>query len=618
MLLNNRYKIIKEIGKGGSGKVLLVFDVELEKRWAIKAIRKEKYAPDRGMQILGTLDHPAIPRIVERFEDSANIYCVMDYFPGKTLAEHLKEKGLLSPEAAMRIGIEVCEILEYLHSQTPPVIFRDIKPANLILNGEGHIRIVDFDTALRSSIFLKRGKEGQIQSGEIAVTKGFSPPEQYEGKVCRESDIYALGKTLLHTGNKNAVRKLKKVIRKATSFMPERRYGSAAAMKRELKQLYFLERGRKGICLALAALLLFLIFIIQMQSVAKGAAVQTYNDALLSGDYLTAINYKPEEPENYIELLEIWEKKGETEGGISKITALMEENDLDQKAPLAAARIEFEIGLLYMEGSIYDTGFERSPEKAEIHMANAVEAGYEEGQDFLFLAGCMNAYKEDKDYKKEAESIVKITDKYNLREDGLVNGEGEDNRKVKLRMPLLLCRLLNEDRTGLSEYMEEEPMTFALNLLQKLKMRVEKTNDESLLISMKADILIRIGECYRELGDCNAAIEAYAEAAGFLTGTDKCRVLKNEASVYRELNDTESAGYLYEKAIEILTGDDAHANEEENNEMLLDIYISYANMELLEAGNVDKGSEILKKIAAIPGGAENVGYQKLRERSGTL
>lgn len=146
---------------------------------------------EREANILATLSHPAIPRVYDYFSHNERSYLIMEFVEGKDLEVILNESQGFTPEAQV-VGwaIELCDVLEYLHNNKPePIIFRDMKPSNVMINNHGHITLVDFGIA-------KTFQTGQ--KGTMIGTEGYSPPEQYKGDATPLADIYALGATMHH------------------------------------------------------------------------------------------------------------------------------------------------------------------------------------------------------------------------------------------------------------------------------------------------------------------------------------------------------------------------------------------------------------------------------------
>ncbi|MEE0929376.1 MAG: serine/threonine-protein kinase [Acutalibacteraceae bacterium] len=199
-VIDDKYEILKEIGRGGMSIVYLAMDKHLNKQWAVKEIRKKGCGKNDEIVVnsllaeanmMKKLDHPSLPRIVDIIDNGVTIYVVMDYIEGESLDKILNEYGLQSEELVMGWAKQLCDALSYLHSQKPPIIYRDMKPSNVMLKPEGNIKIIDFGIA-------REYKEQSLADTTVLGTKGYAPPEQYSGQTDQRSDIYALGMTMHH------------------------------------------------------------------------------------------------------------------------------------------------------------------------------------------------------------------------------------------------------------------------------------------------------------------------------------------------------------------------------------------------------------------------------------
>jgi serine/threonine protein kinase len=202
-ILNERYRIEGQLGKGGMGAVYLAYDQTLD----IKVALKENLNPDpeseaqfrREAKLLASLRHPNLPRVTDHFILDEIQYLVMDYIEGEDLQTHLSRQPQDVAEV-MRWSDDVCDALTFLHTRQSPVIHRDIKPGNLKLQPDGRVILVDFGIA-------KANTDDQTATGARGMTPGFSPPEQFGGSgTDARSDQYALGATLyyLMTGKQPA------------------------------------------------------------------------------------------------------------------------------------------------------------------------------------------------------------------------------------------------------------------------------------------------------------------------------------------------------------------------------------------------------------------------------
>ncbi len=198
-LLAGRYQIERFLAGGGMGVVYIAQDQRLtDRRVAIKEIFDRFTNPEERAQAiayfhreadtLAQLTHPAIPAIFDRFGEGNCHYLVMDFIEGKNLEEEVAaQAGQLPESRVIEVGRELCDVLTYLHSFSPPVIYRDMKPGNVIIRPDGRIVLIDFGIA---RIFSPQGK------ATLIGTPGFAPPEQYSGKVDGRSDIYSLAATM--------------------------------------------------------------------------------------------------------------------------------------------------------------------------------------------------------------------------------------------------------------------------------------------------------------------------------------------------------------------------------------------------------------------------------------
>lgn len=204
-ILQSRYQVIRTLGKGGMGAVYLAADQRLNRRWvAVKEMSDAAIADPlqkqhataafhQEAQMLARLDHPNIPRIADFFTDAGNHYIVMEFVQGETLEAYLQRRGTVCDEPTVRAwALQLCDVLAHLHGQTPPVIFRDLKPGNIMLTPSGQLKLIDFGIAR----FFKVGRPGDTL---IMGTPGYAAPEQYgHSQTDARSDIYSLGVLLHH------------------------------------------------------------------------------------------------------------------------------------------------------------------------------------------------------------------------------------------------------------------------------------------------------------------------------------------------------------------------------------------------------------------------------------
>jgi outer membrane protein assembly factor BamB/tRNA A-37 threonylcarbamoyl transferase component Bud32 len=202
--LVDRYLIQEVVGVGGMGSVYRARDLHFPNVVKLVAVKEMiNQAPDplirativqnfeREANILATLSHPSIPRIYDYFSEDDRSYLVLEFIHGKDLEQIINEtQGFMAEEQIMAWAIELCDVLSFLHGHRPdPIIFRDMKPSNVMVNQSNNIILVDFGIA-------KPFQTGQ--KGTMIGTEGYSPPEQYRGEATTLADVYALGATLHH------------------------------------------------------------------------------------------------------------------------------------------------------------------------------------------------------------------------------------------------------------------------------------------------------------------------------------------------------------------------------------------------------------------------------------
>ena len=196
VILADRYRILRILGQGGMSRVYLAEDTRLGVRVAIKenlqTSREARAQFQQEAQILARLSHSNLPRVTDHFIDptSGRQYLVMDHVEGEDLESMVKRQGPIPEKAALAWVRQVLDALEYLHSQSPPVIHRDVKPGNIKITPEGRAVLVDFGIAKVYAPGVS------TLTGARAVTPGYAPPEQYGMRTTERSDIYALGATL--------------------------------------------------------------------------------------------------------------------------------------------------------------------------------------------------------------------------------------------------------------------------------------------------------------------------------------------------------------------------------------------------------------------------------------
>ena len=358
--LKSRYKIMSEIGRGGMSTVYLAKDETLDKIWAIKHFKNSSeidiQAYKKEVQLLSSLNHSDIPRIVDRIEIADNYFVVMDFVNGVTLGRKVKMEGPLAEKDVVSWAKMLCDVFTYLHTVGPnPIVYRDMKPDNIILTDSGRVKLIDFGIA-------KVCRRGEAQEGSNIGTVGFAAPEQYfnaSNILDERTDIYSFGATLYYlvTGHvpekpPNAVTSpkilnsavsegLEYIINKCTQKNPDDRYDSFEELLDDLVNIDKLtseyrttmKKRMLSFCGCIAVSIAFLIVSMagygRMQSTLRDQYQKTAHSAmeyeraamifegqgeyemasqqyqLAAGQYTEAISVKPDETEAYKRLFSV-------------------------------------------------------------------------------------------------------------------------------------------------------------------------------------------------------------------------------------------------------------------------------------------------------------------------
>ncbi|MFI3213539.1 MAG: serine/threonine-protein kinase [Eubacteriales bacterium] len=272
-MIDRKYKILNKIGQGGMSNVYLAMNERANKPWAIKEVRKDgvknfeivKQGLIVETELLKRLHHPNLPSIVDVIDEEGRFLIVMDYIEGIPLSEALQnsKSGYMEQQLVIEWAKQICHVFIYLHSRVPPIIYRDMKPANIMLKPDGNIMVIDFGTA-------REFKEHQVADTSVLGTAGYAAPEQYggHGQTDVRTDIYCLGATLYHllTGknpctyqygifpfqeypirywNTNLSSGLEEIILKCTARHPKERYQSSIELLYALEHYEALDEDYK-------------------------------------------------------------------------------------------------------------------------------------------------------------------------------------------------------------------------------------------------------------------------------------------------------------------------------------------------------------------------------------
>ena len=333
-VVDGKYKILNVIGKGGMSVVYLAMNERVNKQWAIKEVIKTDYRDfnldKKEIEMMKKLKHPHLPSIVDVIENDNSLLIVMDYIEGQSLDAVFIEEGAQPEEKVLEWAEQLCDVLDYLHTQNPPIIYRDMKPGNVMLKPDGNLTLIDFGAA-------REYKPQNLKDTISLGTRGYAAPEQYreDGLSDARTDIYCLGVMLfqLLTGeNPHELRPfrdlkpelssgLEAVINKCTQVKKEDRYQSAMELAYALKHYWEYDKQyqkqQKGnlikFLIPMGLAVVCAIGALTFNVLEKSTRAGTYDAYLLkaknsSGEevfenYKNAICLNPQSEQGYMELL---------------------------------------------------------------------------------------------------------------------------------------------------------------------------------------------------------------------------------------------------------------------------------------------------------------------------
>lgn len=461
-VIDGKYKILNVVGKGGMSVVYLAMNERANKQWAIKEVRKD------GMQsfevvkqnlvaetdLLKKLNHPHLPSIIDVIDCDDTFLIVMDYIEGNPLSKALETSGAQNQDDVIEWAKQLCDVLGYLHSRKPPIIYRGMKPSNVMLKPDGNVMLIDFGTA-------REFKYSSVADTTCLGTQGYAAPEQFggHGQTDARTDIYCLGATMYHlvTGHNPAtppyemypIRQwnpmlssgLEEIILKCTQRNPEDRYQSCAELLYALDHYKDLDIENKKVQsfkwkTFLASFIMTIVMLVGTIGFSAGLTVQTsstYESYIANGDsavsqdaaekyYLDAINVDPANPLAYQKLLERCtsdSKLSEDEYNTIKDAIYEHEDELKSKYPS-----EYADNVAYKLGQALYFSYVPSSQKSESE--NFSMAGITVSQRWLDIAQKMGSTEQ---IKHRAELLSSMSKAYqNMSGKSL---EGDPVEEVK-------------------------------------------------------------------------------------------------------------------------------------------------------------------------------------------
>lgn len=453
-LVDGKYKILSEIGHGGMSVVYMAINEKANKTWAVKEVRKDgkmdfntvRAGLMAEIETLKKLNHPNLPSIVDIIEDQDSFIIVMDYIEGRSLDIILEETGAQSEANVVEWAKQLCDVFGYLHSRVPPIIYRDMKPANVMLKPDGSIMVIDFGTA----------KNYDVDTGETTGigTRGYAAPEQYGGlgRTDARTDIYCLGISMYHmltninpcitlvtdksirAVNPALSRGLDEIILKCTRDNPNERYQTCAELMydlenyKNLEPIYKRKQRRKVVWFALNILLTIALLVtgFALNESADDMAVDSYEEkmynASITSDYDEKIKIYEEcinihdmggIADAYLELIKVYKDDDVfTVEEENQLSVLIRNNRPELKKDINAyVNLCFEVGKLYWYYYDYGNGSDNQITRAKnsIEWFEEVIANAPDGYENISMA---TAYSNiGKFYRDITTDITEASDK---------------------------------------------------------------------------------------------------------------------------------------------------------------------------------------------------------------
>lgn len=590
MVLDGKYEILKEIGQGGMSIVYVAMDNRLNKQWAVKELKNDGTQSveallkgiEREANILKKVDHPVLPRIVDIMDKEGTVYVVMDYIQGLALDKILKEQGAQPQEKVIEWAKQLASALDYLHSMNPPIIYRDMKPSNVMLQPDGRVKLIDFGTA-------KEYKVENIADTTALGTRGYAAPEQFgdaQGhglyKTDARTDIYCLGATMYHivTGmnpceppyemrpirewNPGLSSGLENILLKCTQPNPNDRYQSCSELIYALEHYQELDNGyrkkqRRHLALwgASVAAMLFSVGISAagyrgIQNTIQQdyrALIEQANNDKINGDYTAAsetyvkaiTQVDGTESEAYLDLLSLYVNYMDAQEGLSRLGGYIDSNyENIQKN----SDVVLEVALTYFD--------ELHNYKSSLKYFQMLEEDdVPEAYYYKTIASTLselNSVSSNVDF----EQFINDLEAFEEYNDGQAVSESK----------LLNYKILADIYITYENDIPEAP-TKAIRVTEKGLLEVENIKDDTLLTDYSIAYDKQLASAYQlraegaentdSESDYEAAISYCNEILGIVSKEEdadtRCSMMCNIAKMYEEMGKIEQAEAQYETAI---------------------------------------------------------------------
>ncbi len=632
-VVDGRYEILKEIGRGGMSIVYLAMDNRLNKSLVVKDIRK-RAEKDNDLLInslvveanmLKKLEHNSLPRIYDIIESKGDIYVVMDYIEGQSLKEVLDVHGKLPAKDVIKWAKQLSDVLEYLHTRKPnPIIYRDMKPDNIMLTPNGKIKLIDFGIA-------REYKEDHSTDTVNLGTKGYASPEQLSGKQTDvRTDIYSLGVTLYHlvTGRSlseppfevRPIRQwdpslpegLEHIIHKTTQTEPDQRYQSCAELSHDLANIEKLTEGYKRrlhrrLVAFIVPMLLFFIFTttsilgyngmkreqfeqyVSLMNQARNELIDG-NDSRAIQLMELAIEDNNRLAEAYINILNVYINRGDVDAGLDKIEQYINQGygRIDRND-----EVLFKVGMTYFD-------YKRDYTRALHYFRQIDEETLPDAIYYKTLATTLSSLNID--YQAFSDDLIAFED-YN---DSLANNEKKVENYQALANVYLSYKAQIEDANSQ-----------AIIILEKANELIEILNDEQLTLQYQTIFIQNLAQAHRSRGlegnqielvnkDFSQAIEYYNRLLDLGVDNQE-RIDLTIGSIYQEMGQFDRATRHFHQMIE-------------RNPELIEPYVRLANLYIdieqerdESRRNYQKAKELYHQARELEG-TDDERFQRLKKR----
>ena len=567
-LVGDRYEVQKLLGRGGSAAVYLVTDLHIRRERALKLISKSAAEEGclnlyREIELLGMLKHPRLPELVDVIDGESELAIVMDFIAGRSLSDVLKSEGARDEREVVGWGIQLAELLQYLHSLSPPVIYRDMKPGNIMLRPDGEISLLDFGIASQM--------HGAVLNEDIQLgTMGYAAPEQLGGgQVDARTDLYALGATLYHllTGEKpweckgplpplrekrpSLRREWTRIICTCTKENPDERYKSAEELLQHLRRLEKRirigraerpgrERGETGrkenrrimaIGVAVFGGIAGIMLTLAGRASAREELGRNYQRILLEADaivqtsfseeryiseatqkYAQAADLIPSREDAYLLLLDYCARMGRTGAGLSAVCSRIDSGSggIDR-----SASVLFRVAELFFLGNPLDESFHVDYRRAARYFAMIDRLQRPEAVYFASIAEALSTSSKKKDWRRISQMLAAFEE---------YNGQVADFGK-RIRNRILSAGVYTANRhaflkAGINAY--EAPIRLLEEAFADLEESRKEVEAGVITMPPAEDLLALRQQILRNLAAAHTAAAVGGEESGSLTAALTC------------------------------------------------------------------------------------------------